>query len=386
MIYMYYRYELFHSVLSANLATRETPPLNVIRRTFVGTWKREERLPVKKKSSRKPKRKVKTRKRKKSLSESSKKDASPEPSSGSQNGGDRTTPLCEPSSSSPTPPSSSDRPPPHEDSQTDGGPKRRRTYQPHWLREYLMAFDLQQNKMTCMVCHSSLATLQLSTIKRHVRQKHPGSLLLSPADKEGICGSWDRCLDARGAPKPACAPAGAARGEDPNPSHPPGGTTKGQVEESPDSKRHSVGPTGELASQVFACSHCPFVHKEEENLRQHIKEAHPEEHSRTLDRNPLPPDRTDRHPSILLSRTGKPGNYNCFLCAGSFRYPSLLKNHMQIHKGEPLHLCVHCGKSFQLESQLAEHLQSCHGEQLYSCALCGKTFASQSDLKRHRDY
>ncbi|XP_064206991.1 zinc finger protein 26-like isoform X2 [Anguilla rostrata] len=357
--------------------------------TLVATQKQEELLPTRKERSLKQKRKVKTRKRKKSRLDSSEKDASPESSNGSQNAGenshcvdrdeeDRATPLCEASSSPATPSSCSDRPP-QGTPQTDQVQKRRRSYQQYWHREYLMDFDPQQNRMNCMVCSSSLVTLQVSTIKRHIRQKHPGSLLLTPADKERICRSWAEHL-----------------GQDPKPSHVPGGMTKGQ-EELLDSERHSIGQAGELPSQIFVCSHCPFVHTEEVNLQQHIREAHPGEHSRSLkfgvnqEGNPLLVSRTDQHPSPITthptptqSHTGTAGTYKCSVCGDSFRYPSLLKNHMQIHTGEQQHPCPLCGKSFELESLLTEHLQSYHGEQLYSCSPCGKSFTSPSDLKRHQ--
>ncbi|KAJ8355487.1 hypothetical protein SKAU_G00182810 [Synaphobranchus kaupii] len=47
-------------------------------------------------------------------------------------------------------------------------------------------------------------------------------------------------------------------------------------------RNQNTGQTGEVASQVFACSQCPFVHTEEVNLHQHIEKVHPEEHSRAL--------------------------------------------------------------------------------------------------------
>ncbi|XP_028329988.1 uncharacterized protein C11orf95 isoform X2 [Gouania willdenowi] len=71
------------------------------------------------------------------------------------------------------------------------GRDHRRYYHEYWRSEYLMDFDPQRHGMICMVCGSSLATLKLSTIKRHIRQKHPDSLLWSPADKEVIRSGWE---------------------------------------------------------------------------------------------------------------------------------------------------------------------------------------------------
>lgn len=74
------------------------------------------------------------------------------------------------------------------------GRDHRRYYHEHWRTEYLMDFDSKRNGMICMVCGSSLATLKLSTIKRHIRQKHPDSLLWSASDKEVIRSGWESHL------------------------------------------------------------------------------------------------------------------------------------------------------------------------------------------------
>ncbi|XP_063800974.1 zinc finger translocation-associated protein isoform X2 [Pseudophryne corroboree] len=79
------------------------------------------------------------------------------------------------------------------------GKDHRRYYHNHWRLEYLMDFNAHSHSMICMVCGSSLATLKLSTIKRHIRQKHPYSLNWTPCEKEVIIGSWDAhlCVDAQ---------------------------------------------------------------------------------------------------------------------------------------------------------------------------------------------
>lgn len=74
------------------------------------------------------------------------------------------------------------------------GRDHRRYYHEYWRSEYLMDFDPERQGMICMVCGSSLATLKLSTIKRHIRQKHPDSLLWSAADKEVIRSGWESHL------------------------------------------------------------------------------------------------------------------------------------------------------------------------------------------------
>ncbi|XP_077357422.1 zinc finger translocation-associated protein [Festucalex cinctus] len=87
------------------------------------------------------------------------------------------------------------------------GRDHRRYYHEYWRSEYLMDFDPLRHGMICMVCGSSLATLKLSTIKRHIRQKHPDSLLWSAADKEVIRTGWESHLSL-GAPLVQPSPRG----------------------------------------------------------------------------------------------------------------------------------------------------------------------------------
>ncbi|XP_053716467.1 zinc finger translocation-associated protein isoform X2 [Synchiropus splendidus] len=89
------------------------------------------------------------------------------------------------------------------------GRDHRRYYHEYWRSEYLMDFDPQRHGMICMVCGSSLATLKLSTIKRHIRQKHPDSLLWSPADKEVIRSGWESHLSLGGAQRQYGSPDAA---------------------------------------------------------------------------------------------------------------------------------------------------------------------------------
>ncbi|XP_063001922.1 zinc finger translocation-associated protein [Elgaria multicarinata webbii] len=100
------------------------------------------------------------------------------------------------------------------------GRDHRRYYHEHWRAEYLMDFNAARHGMICMVCGSSLATLKLSTIKRHIRQKHPYSLAWSSHEKEAIMSSWDAHLGleaetdgARDSAEASDAPQGSHGGE-----------------------------------------------------------------------------------------------------------------------------------------------------------------------------
>ncbi|KAK5848695.1 hypothetical protein PBY51_006288 [Eleginops maclovinus] len=94
------------------------------------------------------------------------------------------------------------------------GRDHRRYYHEYWRSEYLMDFDPQRHGMICMVCGSSLATLKLSTIKRHIRQKHPDSLLWSSADKEVIRSGWESHLSLGGGHRAFSSAAGPSPQEE----------------------------------------------------------------------------------------------------------------------------------------------------------------------------
>ncbi|CAN8177745.1 unnamed protein product [Coccothraustes coccothraustes] len=87
------------------------------------------------------------------------------------------------------------------------GRDHRRYYHERWRSEYLMEFNAARHGMRCLVCGSALATLKLSTIKRHIRQKHPYSGAWGPREKQLVLRSWDARL-AR-APRPEGPPGGA---------------------------------------------------------------------------------------------------------------------------------------------------------------------------------
>lgn len=64
------------------------------------------------------------------------------------------------------------------------GKDQRRNYQVRWRMEYLMDYDCRRHGLICMVCGATLATLKVSTIKRHIQQVHPHSLLYGTEEKE----------------------------------------------------------------------------------------------------------------------------------------------------------------------------------------------------------
>uniref|UniRef100_A0A9J7ZUS6 Zinc finger translocation associated n=1 Tax=Cyprinus carpio carpio TaxID=630221 RepID=A0A9J7ZUS6_CYPCA len=115
------------------------------------------------------------------------------------------------------------------------GRDHRRYYHEYWRSEYLMDFEPQRQGMICMVCGSSLATLKLSTIKRHINQKHPYSLLWTESDKDVIRSGWESHLNRENSQGPLC----------PTPD------VLSESQEILDVNRHSTGKPGGSISPVL---------------------------------------------------------------------------------------------------------------------------------------
>ncbi|XP_061099760.1 uncharacterized protein LOC133129587 [Conger conger] len=130
--------------------------------------------------------------------------------------------------------------------------------------------------------------------------------------------------------------------------------------------------TGQISSQVFACSQCPFVDTEEVNLHQHIEKVHPEELSRTVGSQ----QHQQPHP-------GK-DRYQCSQCGKGFSRPSVWKQHQITHTGKRPYQCSYCGKSFTRLDHLKQHQRTHTGERPYQCSQCGKSYTNLSHLKQHQ--
>lgn len=90
------------------------------------------------------------------------------------------------------------------------GRPRRRHYQERWRLEYLMELDGGRRGLVCMVCGGALATLKVSTIKRHILQVHPFSMDFTPEERQTILEAYEeaalRCYGHEGFGPPAPAP------------------------------------------------------------------------------------------------------------------------------------------------------------------------------------
>lgn len=62
----------------------------------------------------------------------------------------------------------------------------RRNYQVRWRTEFMMDYDCRRQGLICMVCGGTLATLKVSTIKRHIVQVHPYSVDFTSEERQRI--------------------------------------------------------------------------------------------------------------------------------------------------------------------------------------------------------
>ncbi|XP_055794881.1 zinc finger translocation-associated protein [Salvelinus fontinalis] len=194
------------------------------------------------------------------------------------------------------------------------GRDHRRYYHEYWRSEFLMDFDPRRHGMICMVCGSSLATLKLSTIKRHIRQKHPDSLLWSAADKEVIRSGWESHLSLEGGQRLYCPAGGVAA------------ISQGQEEELLDCARHSTGKPGGMVSPKLqprstTPSPPPSVPLQQEEL--------PGPSAKTLERYLNDSLHAWFRQEFLMEYQAEAGRLVCMVCGRPL--PSLHLDHIKSH-------------------------------------------------------
>lgn len=199
------------------------------------------------------------------------------------------------------------------------GRDHRRYYHEYWRSEYLMDFDSQRQTMVCMVCGSSLATLKLSTIKRHIRQKHPESLLWSSADKEVIRSGWDTHLSVAGGQASFCS----------------AGTSTPEDELLMDSQSAVVADTvaphdlpedlsQALSKQPLSPRPCP-----EEEAPQQEQQSMADPLAQTLERYLNDSLHAWFRQELLMKYDGEAGRLQCMVCGAEL--PSLHLEHIKRH-------------------------------------------------------
>ncbi|XP_071782226.2 zinc finger translocation-associated protein [Centroberyx gerrardi] len=205
------------------------------------------------------------------------------------------------------------------------GRDHRRYYHEYWRSEYLMDFDPQRHGMICMVCGSSLATLKLSTIKRHIRQKHPDSLLWSAADKEVIRSGWESHLSLEGGQRAYGAVAGPSpQGED------------GLLDLDPHAAEHLDPVIPQQQPQQppslpppSMAGDAPLPHVEEEEEEEEEERDPPGPSAGTLERYLNDSLHAWFRQEFLMEYEAEAGRLLCMVCGGQL--PSLHLDHIKSH-------------------------------------------------------
>ncbi|XP_071334308.1 zinc finger translocation-associated protein isoform X2 [Trachinotus anak] len=200
------------------------------------------------------------------------------------------------------------------------GRDHRRYYHEYWRSEYLMDFDPQRHGMICMVCGSSLATLKLSTIKRHIRQKHPDSLLWSAADKEVIRSGWEKHLSLGGGHRSYSSAAGPSPQEE---------------EEQLDSGQHAAEPLDPVTPQEQPQQPISLSPKSEEveapqpQEEEELEQDLPGPSAQTLERYLNDSLHAWFRQEFLMEYEAEAGRLLCMVCGGEL--PSLHLDHIKSH-------------------------------------------------------
>ncbi|KAM8746861.1 zinc finger translocation-associated protein isoform 2-T2 [Acanthopagrus schlegelii] len=198
------------------------------------------------------------------------------------------------------------------------GRDHRRYYHEYWRSEYLMDFDPQRHGMICMVCGSSLATLKLSTIKRHIRQKHPDSLLWSAADKEVIRSGWESHLSLGGGQRSYSSAVGPPPQDE---------------EEQLDSEQHAAEPPYPVTPQELQeqppLSLSPHSEEGEAPQPEQEEQDLPGPSAQTLERYLNDSLHAWFRQEFLMEYEAEAGRLLCMVCGGEL--PSLHLDHIKSH-------------------------------------------------------
>jgi uncharacterized Zn-finger protein len=90
-----------------------------------------------------------------------------------------------------------------------------------------------------------------------------------------------------------------------------------------------------------------------------------------------------RASSMSSTSSSEPGRHVCEYCSRSFKYPSMLAQHLTTHTGAKQFSCTFCKKSFTRAYTLKIHLRHHQGQTPYACQYCPKQYVEVGKLNMH---
>ena len=137
----------------------------------------------------------------------------------------------------------------------------------------------------------------------------------------------------------------------------------------------------------FKCTECNQTEVLMEHLEEHLKQNHPNRHSRPYKCADCGQNVHARFASgTTRSRPyGENKSSNAWFAQNHSKTKYSLKQHLQTCKGKNSFQCDKCGKKFSAKGKLDMHSIS-HMEKVHKCNMCFKSFGREVDLKQHQKY
>ena len=141
-------------------------------------------------------------------------------------------------------------------------------------------------------------------------------------------------------------------------------------------------------NKKYQCHTCKKTFRTTSNLNHHIRDVHSTGPNETCSVC----RKTFKNKQYLRSHMNNTHNddkkkHKCDHCGIAYRYPSLLKDHLNTHTNERKFACPVCPMAYKSRSALARHKIVKHSEKKSHliCSECGDTFTLKHVLERHKN-
>lgn len=147
---------------------------------------------------------------------------------------------------------------------------------------------------------------------------------------------------------------------------------------------------------IYVCAVCNYQTRSEQDALSHMKNheawppdnPEPSSHPTLAQENAIACERKqqkkdDKTNLLKTMRPRKKPQFKCTECNKQFPADGLLRIHMRVYHGGPLH-CKLCSSKVRSERELEKHMQCEHAERaLHQCSYCSQPFFNASLLAAH---